>query len=63
MPCWLYLGDVKVQSRHLWPEMQVEACHDQYKTSDVGYIMFDSFELSEESGSAWLPRPLGSMYR
>ncbi|XP_019566207.2 protein FAM187B [Rhinolophus sinicus] len=63
LPCWFYLGDARLWSSRMRPEMQVEACNVQCKTSDGTDITFDNFELSEESGSAWLTCPLGSIYR
>ncbi|XP_007106591.1 protein FAM187B-like [Physeter macrocephalus] len=63
MPCWLYLGDVNLWSSRTRPEMQVEACHVQCMSSNVEYVTFDSFKLSEKLGSAWLTCPLGSIYR
>ncbi|KAM8964476.1 protein FAM187B isoform 1-T1 [Lycaon pictus] len=63
VPCWLYLGDLKMWSTRLRPEMQVETCHVPCKTSTLDFITFDNFEISEESESVWLTCPLGSIYR
>ncbi|KAF5924319.1 protein FAM187B-like [Diceros bicornis minor] len=63
LPCGLYLGDLKVWYPRLQPEMQVEACHTECKESTVAYVTFDNFKLSENSESAWLTCPLGSIYR
>lgn len=63
LPCWLYLGDTRLWSSRMRPEMQVEACNVQCKASDGTDVTFDNFELSEESESAWLTCPLGSIYR
>ncbi|XP_036895484.1 protein FAM187B-like [Sturnira hondurensis] len=62
-PCQLYLGNAVLWSNRMRPEMQIEACHVQCKTSDVENVFLDNFELSEESGSAWLTCPFGSIYR
>ncbi|XP_065777183.1 protein FAM187B [Muntiacus reevesi] len=63
MPCWLYLGDVKLWSSRLRPEMQVETCHIPCTLIDMKYIIFDNFQLRNKMGSAWLTCPLGSIYR
>ncbi|XP_029781830.1 protein FAM187B-like [Suricata suricatta] len=63
LPCWLYLGNMKVGSSRLRPEMQVEACYVPCTMLMLDYIAFDNFEISEELGSAWLTCPLGSIYR
>ncbi|XP_062966860.1 protein FAM187B [Cynocephalus volans] len=66
MPCWLYMGEVKVWSNRMRPEMQVEDCHVQCKDTipfGTDFITFDNFKLDEESESAWLTCPLGSIYR
>ncbi|XP_057568513.1 protein FAM187B-like [Hippopotamus amphibius kiboko] len=63
MPCWLFLGDVKLWSSRMRPEMQVEACHVQCTSSKAEYVTFDNFKLSEKLGSTWLTCPLGSIYR
>ncbi|XP_077629911.1 protein FAM187B-like [Crocuta crocuta] len=63
LPCWLYLGNLKVWSSRMRPEMQVEACYVPCAASMLDYIPFDNFEISEELGSAWLTCPLGSIYR
>ncbi|CAK6436932.1 unnamed protein product, partial [Pipistrellus nathusii] len=63
VPCLLYLGNARLSSSRMRPEMQIEACHVQCETSNVENIAFDNFELSEESGSAWLTCFLGSIYR
>ncbi|CAI9161760.1 unnamed protein product [Rangifer tarandus platyrhynchus] len=63
MPCWLYLGDVRLWSSRLQPEMQVETCHIPCTLIDMKYIIFDNFQLRNKMGSAWLTCPLGSIYR
>ncbi|XP_012585937.1 PREDICTED: protein FAM187B-like [Condylura cristata] len=63
VPCWLYLGHLKMWSSRLRPEMQVEACHLLCKKLQVDYVVFDNYELSDKSESAWLTCPLGSIYR
>ncbi|ELK05767.1 protein FAM187B [Pteropus alecto] len=63
LPCWLYLGGARLWSSRMRPEMQVEACNVPCETSNGKDIIFDNFELSEESGSAWLTCPPGSIYR
>lgn len=63
VPCLLYLGNARLWSNRMRPEMQIEACRVQCETSDMNNIDFDDFELSEESGSAWLTCLLGSIYR
>ncbi|XP_006098759.1 protein FAM187B [Myotis lucifugus] len=67
VPCLLYLGNARLWSSRMRPEMQIEACHVQCETSNTKNITFDiafdNFELSEESGSAWLTCFLGSIYR
>ncbi|XP_069314364.1 protein FAM187B [Eulemur rufifrons] len=65
-PCWLYLGEVKLWSSRLRPEMQVEACTAQcfdHEPLGVDYVTFDNFQLNPESESVWLSCPLGSIYR
>ncbi|XP_006867480.1 PREDICTED: protein FAM187B-like [Chrysochloris asiatica] len=66
IPCWLYLGDVRVWSTRLRPELQVETCIEPCKPSpklDKFFVTFDNFKLNEESESVWLNCPLGSIYR
>lgn len=63
MPCWLYLGDMKLWSHRMRPEMQVETCHVPCTSLSEEHVTFDDFELSENSESAWLTCPLGSIYR
>ncbi|XP_037373861.1 protein FAM187B [Talpa occidentalis] len=63
VPCWLYMGHLKLWSSRMRPEMQVEACRIQCKSLHVEYVVFDNFELNEESESVWLTCPLGSIYR
>ncbi|KAF3818294.1 hypothetical protein GH733_012602 [Mirounga leonina] len=63
MPCWLYLGHLKLWSSRLQPEMQVEACQVPCKVSTLDYVTFDNFEINEDSGSVWLTCPMGSIYR
>ncbi|KAG5200671.1 hypothetical protein MJG53_013709 [Ovis ammon polii x Ovis aries] len=63
MPCWLYLGDEKVWSNRLRPEMQVETCHIPCTHIYAKYVVFDNFQLRNNVGSAWLTCPLGSIYR
>ncbi|XP_061243965.1 protein FAM187B isoform X1 [Bos javanicus] len=63
MPCWLYLGDEKLWSSRLRPEMQVETCHIPCTLIDAKYVIFDNFQLRNKVGSAWLTCPLGSIYR
>ncbi|XP_002920969.2 protein FAM187B [Ailuropoda melanoleuca] len=63
VPCWLYLGDMKLLSSRMRPEMQVEACQVPCQTSTLDVITFDNFEISEDSGSVWLTCPQGSIYR
>ncbi|KAG8524375.1 Protein FAM187B [Galemys pyrenaicus] len=63
VPCWLYVGVLKLWSSRLRPEMQVEACHLQCQALHVKYVVFDNFELSDESESVWLTCPVGSIYR
>ncbi|XP_066100226.1 protein FAM187B [Saccopteryx bilineata] len=63
VPCWLYLGDTELWSSRMRPEMQIEACHVRCKTPAMERVVFGDFELNEESGSAWLTCPLGSIYR
>ncbi|XP_003420810.1 protein FAM187B-like [Loxodonta africana] len=65
MPCWLYLEEMKVWSSRMRPELQIEACLEQCKTSGFHweYVTFDSFSFNEESDSVWLTCPSGSMYR
>ena len=63
MPCWLYLGDEKLWSSRLRPEMQVETCHIPCTLIDSKYVIFDNFQLRNKVGSAWLTCPLGSIYR
>ncbi|XP_006899794.1 PREDICTED: protein FAM187B [Elephantulus edwardii] len=65
-PCWLYLGELKVQASRLKPELQIESCFNQCNSSQhvgVSYVTFDSFKLDEESESVWLTCPFGSIYR
>ncbi|XP_059006592.1 protein FAM187B-like [Mustela lutreola] len=63
MPCWLYLGDLKMWSSRMRPEMQVEACQVPCKISMVDFITFDNYEIREDLGSVWLTCPRGSIYR
>ncbi|XP_006171682.3 protein FAM187B [Tupaia chinensis] len=66
IPCWLYLGDVVAWSSRMRPELQVEACLVPCKKErvfHVRYVTFDNFNLDDESESAWLTCPLGSIYR
>ncbi|XP_008066776.1 protein FAM187B [Carlito syrichta] len=67
VPCWLYLGKVKVWHNHLRPELQIEACHVNCTNStsleeEYG-VIFDSFRFDEETESVWLTCPLASIYR
>ncbi|XP_036130582.1 protein FAM187B [Molossus molossus] len=63
VPCWLYLGNSRPQNSRMRPEMQIEACYVQCKALTVENIIFDNFQLDEESEFAWLTCPLGSIYR
>ncbi|XP_008138025.3 protein FAM187B [Eptesicus fuscus] len=63
VPCLLYLGNARLRSSRMRPEMQIEACQVPCETSTMENIDFDDFALSEESGSAWLTCFLGSIYR
>ncbi|XP_003796166.1 protein FAM187B [Otolemur garnettii] len=65
LPCWLYLRQVTLWSSRMRPELQVEACTVKClsgKPLRTGYVIFDNFQL-QESASAWLSCPLGSIYR
>ncbi|XP_062031985.1 protein FAM187B-like [Lepus europaeus] len=66
VPCWLYLGAVKILSNRMRPELQVEDCQVQCVpklSSNMNFVIFDNYRLNEGSGSTWLTCPLASIYR
>ncbi|XP_004481770.1 protein FAM187B isoform X1 [Dasypus novemcinctus] len=61
-PCFSYLMEVRMRTMRMRPELQVEACQVPCKKDrPFNYILFESFELNEES--LWLTCPEGSIYR
>nr|CAI9697290.1 unnamed protein product [Rangifer tarandus platyrhynchus] len=66
MPCWLYLGDVRLWSSRLQPEMQVEACLvpcNQSKEIIQPFFTFDISKLGQSTNNMELTCPLASIYR
>ncbi|XP_047383555.1 protein FAM187B-like [Sciurus carolinensis] len=66
VPCGIFLGQARLMSKRLRPEMQVEACQvpcDPHHVHQNEYTVFDNFHFSKDSGSLWLACPLGSIYR
>ena len=66
MPCWLYLGDVRLWSSRLRPEMQVEACLvpcNQSKEIIQPFFTFDISKLGQLTNNMQLTCPLASIYR
>ncbi|XP_015352744.1 protein FAM187B-like isoform X2 [Marmota marmota marmota] len=66
VPCGIFLGQAKLKSNRLRPEMQVEACLvpcDPQHSYHHEYTVFDSFSFSKESEALWLTCSLGSIYR
>ncbi|KAJ1072702.1 hypothetical protein K5549_011928 [Capra hircus] len=66
MPCWLYLGDEKVWSSRLRPEMQVEACLVPCNESEEliqPFFTSDISKLGQSTNNVQLTCPLASIYR
>ncbi|ELR56116.1 protein FAM187B [Bos mutus] len=66
VPCWLYLGDEKLWSSRLQPEMQVEACLvpcNHSKEIIQPFFTFDISKLGQSTSNMQLTCPLASIYR
>lgn len=66
VPCWLYLGDEKLWSSRLQPEMQVEACLvpcNHSKEIIQPFFTFDISKLGQSTNNMQLTCPLASIYR